>query len=81
MRGEMGESEGHRKRETGEEKIKRERERERKERERERERGGGEWMGQTRKGIGAMAVRLLRAHACTDATDAGVVLCQGEGGR
>ena len=32
----MGESEGHRKRETGEEKIKRERERERKERERER---------------------------------------------
>lgn len=37
--------------------------------------------GQTREGIGAMAVRL-RCYAVTDAPDTSVVLCsQGEGGQ
>lgn len=31
--------------------------------------------GQTREGIGAMAVRLLRCNAFTDAPDTSVVLC------
>ncbi len=36
--------------------------------------------GQTREGIGAMAVRLLRCHAFTDASNTSVVLCS-RGGR
>lgn len=40
--------------------------------------------GQTREGIGAMAVRLLRCHAFTDAPNTSVVLCSpregGQGG-
>lgn len=36
--------------------------------------------GQTREGIGAMAVRLLRCHAFTDAPNTSVVLCS-RGGR
>lgn len=37
--------------------------------------------GQTREGIGAVAVRLLRCHAFTDATNTSVVLCFPGGGR
>lgn len=36
--------------------------------------------GQTREGIGAVAVRLLRSHAFTDAANTSVVLCS-RGGR
>lgn len=37
--------------------------------------------GQTREGIGAVAVRLLRAHAFTDAPNTSVVLWVEDGGQ